>query len=147
VAVLALLLLLLVGYKLSPLLLPQADLTVAPEAGCDLHKRACAAALPGGGRVELSILPRPIPMVTTLQVEVRTAGVEAPRVEVDFAGVDMNMGINRPALAPAGPGLHRGEAALPVCVTGNMVWQATVLVDAGRNRIAIPFRFNSVPGN
>jgi hypothetical protein len=62
---------------------------------------------------------------------------------VDFAGVSMNMGFNRPALVPAGPGQFTGQATLPVCVTGRMTWQATVLVEAGRTRIAVPFRFDA----
>ena len=134
-----------VGYKLSPLLLPKADVSATVEPNCDLHKRACAARLPDGGRIELSITPRPIPMIAPLQVEVKTAGLEATKVEVDFAGVDMNMGYNRPELAPSGSGKFASEAMLPVCVTGKMAWQATVIVETGRQRIAAPFRFNSVP--
>jgi hypothetical protein len=84
-------------------------------------------------------------MVTPLQLEVKLAGIEAAKVEVDFAGVDMNMGYNRPELAATGPGRYASEAMLPVCVTGKMAWQATVIVEAGRQRIAAPFRFNSVP--
>jgi hypothetical protein len=144
-AILGIVLIAVVGYKLSPLLLPKADVNAVPEAGCDLHRRACAAQVPGGGRIELSIAPRPIPMVAPLQVEVTTAGLDALKVEVDFAGVDMNMGYNRPELAAAGPGRFASEAMLPVCVTGKMAWQATVIVESGRQRIAAPFRFNSVP--
>lgn len=144
-AILGIVLIAVVGYKLSPLLLPKADVTATAEPGCDLHKRACAATVPGGGRIELSIAPRPIPMVAPLQVEVTTAGLEPVKVEVDFAGVDMNMGYNRPELAAAGPGRFASEAMLPVCVTGKMAWQATVIVESGRQRIAAPFRFNSVP--
>jgi hypothetical protein len=144
-AILGIVLIAVVGYKLSPLLLPKADVNAVPEAGCDLHRRACAAQVPGGGRIELSIAPRPIPMVMPLQVEVTTAGLEASKVEVDFAGVDMNMGYNRPELAAAAPGRFASEAMLPVCVTGKMAWQATVIVESGRQRIAAPFRFNSVP--
>ncbi|MDP2795800.1 MAG: hypothetical protein Q8O25_17225 [Sulfurisoma sp.] len=145
VAILGIVLIAVVGYKLSPLLLPKADITATVEPGCDLHKRACAARLPDGGRIELSIVPRPIPTIAPLQVEVKTSGMEAGKVEIDFAGVDMNMGYNRPELAAAGPGVFRAEALLPVCVTGKMAWAATVIVETGRNRIAAPFRFNSVP--
>jgi hypothetical protein len=145
VAILGIVLIAVVGYKLSPLLMPKADVSATADPGCDLHKRACAAQVPGGGRIELSIAPRPIPMVAPLQVEVKTIGLDASKVEVDFAGVDMNMGYNRPELAAAGPGLFRAEAMLPVCVTGKMAWAATVLVETGRSRIAAPFRFNSVP--
>ncbi len=147
-AILGIVLIAVIGYKLSPLLLPKADVSATVEPGCDLHKRACAATVAGGGRIELSIAPRPIPMVMPLQVEVKTSGLEAAKVEVDFAGVDMNMGYNRPELAPvngAGPGRFASEAMLPVCVTGKMAWQATVIVESGRQRIAAPFRFNSVP--
>ncbi len=132
-----------VGYKLSPVLLPKADLTVAPETPCDLHRSPCAAALPGGGRVELSVLPRPIPMVKPLTVEVAVSGVAVDRVEVDFAGLEMNMGLNRPLLAGRGDGRFAGGTTLPVCITGAMAWQATVLLETPGERIAVPFRFGS----
>ena len=69
------------------------------------------------------------------------AGVS--RVEVDFAGIDMNMGLNRIELVSGVPGLHAGEATLPVCITGQMDWQVTVLIETGSERIAIPYRFAS----
>ena len=133
------------GYRFSPLLLPSADVVATPDAGCDLHRGPCGATLPGGGRIELSLTPRPIPMVQPLTVEVGIKGLEAGKVEIDFAGIGMNMGYNRPQLAPAGPGRFAGGASLPVCITGSMAWQATVLVEAGRQKISVPFRFESTP--
>lgn len=141
----ALVLIAAAGYRYSPLLLPKSDVAAEPDGGCDLHRQACGAALPGGGRIELAITPRPIPMVQPLAVEVRVAGIDADKVAVDFAGVDMNMGYNRPELGAAGPGRFAGAASLPVCVTGAMSWRATVLVETGRQRIAVPFRFDSKP--
>jgi len=135
-----------VGYKLSPLLLPKADITVQPPAGCDLQRSPCEAALPGGGTVQFSITPRPIPMVAPLQMEVVVAGRTASKVEVDFSGVNMNMGLNRPQLQAVGGGRFGGEGTLPICVTGSMDWQATVLVETERERIAVPFRFASHQG-
>lgn len=132
-----------VGYKLSPLLLPKADRTVQPQPGCDLQRQACAATLPDGGSITLSITPRPIPMIKPIQVEVQLVKLSASRVEVDFAGVDMNMGLNRPLLQAGTDGRYQGEATLPVCVTGAMDWQVTVLVEGERERLAIPFRFAS----
>jgi len=133
------------GYWFSPLLLPTADVAATADTGCDLHRQACGAALPDGGRLELSITPRPIPMVQPLSVEVRVSGIEVGKVEIDFVGIDMNMGYNRPQLAPAGDGRFTGAASLPVCITGSMAWQATVLLESGRRRISVPFRFNSAP--
>lgn len=132
-----------VGYKLSPLLLPKADVSVFPDVHCDLQHQACGVDLPGGGRVELSVGTRPIPMVKPFRVEVKVTGAEAKLVEVDFAGIDMNMGLNRPQLLPQGGGVFAAEATLPVCITGLMEWQATVLLDVGKQSIAIPYRFTS----
>lgn len=141
--ILALVLVAVVGYKLSPLLMPRADATANPDPGCDLQLGFCGAPLPGGGRLRFSLTPRPIPVVEPLAVAVEIDGMAAENVSVDFAGVSMNMGFNRPALAQSGPGRFAGQATLPVCVTGRMTWQATVLVESGRQRIAVPFRFEA----
>jgi hypothetical protein len=142
---LILLLIAAAGYWYSPLLLPKSDVTALPDPGCNLHLRTCGATLPDGGHIELSIVPRPIPMVQPLGVEVRVSGAEAKKVEVDFAGIGMNMGYNRPELPRADTGRYAGTASLPVCITGTMSWQATVLVETDRQRIAVPFRFDSTP--
>ena len=128
------------GYYWSPLLLPKADVTAPPQAGCDLQRQTCAAVLPDGARIELSIAPRPIPILTPLRVEVVITGLQAGKVEVDFAGETMNMGYNRTSLAANGGGRHIGEAFLPVCVSGGMNWVVTVQVETGRQRIAVPYR-------
>jgi hypothetical protein len=130
------------GYLFSPLLLPKADVTGVVEPGCDLQQRACPATLPQGGRLELSVTPRPIPFLRPLRVDVSITGVEARKVEVDFAGATMNMGYNRTELAATGPGRHSGETSLPVCVSGSMAWVATVMIETDRQRIAVPFRFD-----
>jgi hypothetical protein len=96
--------------------------------------------LPGGGRIELSITPRPIPFLQTLRVEVTVSGVEPGKVEVDFAGESMNMGYNRSEFPAAGAGRYVGAAALPVCVSGSMTWVATVIIETDRQRIAVPYR-------
>lgn len=130
-----------VGYKLSPLLLPKSDVTVTPDAQCNLQQNPCAVGLPGGGELQLAFGTLPVPLVQAFPVSVRVQGEAAQQVEIDFSGVDMNMGFNRQRLAAQGEGMFAGEATLPVCVTGRMVWQATVLLERGRARIAVPFRF------
>lgn len=141
--ILALILIGMVGYKLSPLLLPKADVTAYPDSGCDLHRGACMALLPQGGRLSFSLAPRPIPVTTPFDMVVELEGMSADKVVVDFAGVDMSMGFNRSNLQATGAGRFTGQAILPVCVTGRMTWQATVLVESGQTRIAIPFRFDA----
>ncbi len=131
------------GYKLSPILLPKSDVTVLPDTRCDLHKEICGATLPDGGRLELSFGTRPIPLVKPFRVEVKVTGNAAKSVAIDFDGVDMKMGLNRPLLRNEGAGLFAGEVTLPVCITGAMEWQATVLLETAGQSIAIPYRFTS----
>lgn len=139
--ILALLAVGVVGYKLAPLLLPKADVVVAADAGCDLQQAACGASLPGGGRLVFALAPRPIPMAVPFEASVTLSGVVAESVTIDFAGVEMNMGVNRQVLTAHGNERFSGSVTLPVCVSGRMLWQATVLVESGRQSIAVPFRF------
>ena len=142
---LALVLIAATGYFYSPLLLPKSDVTADPDPGCDLQQQACAATLPGGGRVELSITPRPIPTLKNLVVDVRVSGIVAKQVAVDFTGVGMSMGYNRAPLQATDADHFTGSANLPVCITGAMPWQSTVLLDTDRLHITVPFRFASQP--
>jgi hypothetical protein len=137
----ALLAIAVAGHYYSPLLLPRADVTAVVVPGCDLHKEACAATWPGGGHMEFSVMPRPIPYLHPLQIEVAVSGVQPGKVEVDFAGETMNMGYNRVELAAAATGRYAGEASLPVCVSGSMDWVATVIVESAGKRITAPYRF------
>ncbi len=139
--ILALGLIAVVGYKYSPLLLPKADLTLAPAEDCDLNQRACTVSVPGGGHIELDIAPHPIPVVKPLQVTATVSGVAPDKVEIDFAGATMNMGYNRVALNATGEGRYVGEVSIPVCVTGRMLWRATLVVETDSKHIAVPFLF------
>lgn len=141
--ILALILIGVVGYKLSPLLLPKADVLVEADPACDLHRAPCTAVLPQGGRLSFALTPRPIPVAQPLDMVVDIEGAGADRVVVDFAGVDMSMGFNRTTLRALDAHRHVGQTTLPVCVTGRMLWQATVLIEIGRTRIAVPFHFEA----
>ncbi len=121
---------------------PKSDVAI-PMSTCNLNLQSCAANLPGGGSIEFSIEPRPIPVVRPLALRVAFKGIEPEKVEVDFAGTAMNMGFNRPQLKRAASGGYEGQTTLPVCVSGAMEWQATVIVTVGDKVIALPFRFDS----
>jgi len=121
---------------------PKADVAI-PLSKCNLNLHSCATNLPGGGSVEFSVEPRPVPVVRPLALRVTVAGIEPEKVEVDFAGTAMNMGFNRPQLQRAAPGRYEGRTTLPVCVSGTMEWQATVMLTVGDRVIALPFRFDA----
>jgi hypothetical protein len=120
------------------------ELARAP-ASCDLHQGACTARFAAGGQVQLEIQPAEIPLVKPLRVQVQLADMDAPqRVELDFKGVDMDMGFNRFPLEPsARAGFYHGNAMLPLCVRQRMQWEARVLLlDADGTRAAA-FRFET----
>ncbi|BCB27965.1 hypothetical protein SKTS_28510 [Sulfurimicrobium lacus] len=125
------------------LLAPPGEVTyTAPlDTTCDLQAGPCSSAIPGGGRIELAIAPRPIPLLQPLRLNVKVQGMEARAVEVDLTGVDMNMGFNRPKLQRDGSGQFSGQTTLPVCITGRMAWQAVVVVTGDKAKVAAPFRF------
>ncbi len=112
--------------------------------GCDLQKKACRRSLPGGGEMVFEIQPRPIPLVTPLKLRVEVKGVPVRRVEVDFTGLNMNMGYNRPRLKEVAPGRFEAEGYLPVCIRQRMEWQAKVLLYLPGKVVAVPYRFDTI---
>lgn len=115
-----------------------------PTPACDINAAACRVVLPDGGSVELSIRPRPIPTLTPLAVTADVSGSRMRALALDLAGVDMDMGPNRAALVPLPdqPERFSGSTQLPVCSTGQMLWQATLqLEDARGRRHEVAFRF------
>jgi hypothetical protein len=144
--VLALLLAAVVGvvvYKAWPLLYPQGIALAPLDPGCRLSQGPCTATFAEGGTVTLAIAPPGIPVVAPLTLRVDLAGLQALGVEVDFAGVDMNMGYNRVGLEPAGEGRYQGKGMLPVCVRDRMTWEAKVLVQTRAGLMVAPFRFET----
>jgi hypothetical protein len=130
-------------YQAWPLLHPDTVARAPLNPGCDLRTGPCGVNFAGGGEVRLSIEPRDIPVMRPLRLRVAMTGIDAHRIEVDFTGVDMNMGYNRVGLTPVGAGAFEGEAILPVCVRDRMTWEALVLVDTSAGLLGAPFRFDT----
>lgn len=131
-------------YKAWPLLFPEVAIIAPLDPECDLRAGPCISELPGGGSVSLSITPDSIPLIKPLTLQVELKGIESQGAEIDFQGLDMNMGFNRPKLMAEGEGRFVGKGILPVCVRETMEWEAKVLVRTERGLIAAPFRFITV---
>ncbi len=133
--------------KVQPLLNPDL-ISIAPlDEACDLRAGPCVSALPDGTKISLAITPDDIPLVKPLTLKVTIDGVEAKNVEVDFIGLGMDMGFNRPKLKVNGSGDFDGTGMLPVCIRNAMEWEAKVLVTTDDGIIAAPYRFIAVkPG-
>lgn len=83
-------------------------------------------------------------MLEPLKLSVQVKGMEVSSVEVDFEGLEMYMGFNRPKLTAQGDGRFVGETRIPVCVRDAMEWEAKVLVGTGKGILAVPFRFITI---
>ena len=133
--------------RVWPLMNPDVTDSATADSDCDLRAGPCTSSLPGGGSISLSITPDTIPVLKPLTLEVTLDGLEAGSVEVDFQGIDMNMGFNRSRLDPHGEGIYSGTATIPVCIRDAMEWEARVLARTDKGLVAAPFRFITVkPG-
>ena len=131
------------GYKLSAAWHTATNASQLPLSPCNLSVQECSVLLPQGAQLTLSIDPRPIRAMQKLsiQVDISGNGLDPRKVEIDFDGVDMNMGYNRPTLS-GGSRHFSGQTILPICITGTMTWKATVLITTDHKKIAIPFQFS-----
>ncbi len=133
--------------KVQPLLNPEIVSVAFLDKQCDLRAGPCRSMLPDGSEISLSIGSGDIPLVKPLALTVEVDGIEAKAVEVDFIGLGMDMGFNRPKLELDEAGRFRGTGMLPVCIRDAMEWEAKVLVTTAKGIIAAPYRFIAVkPG-
>lgn len=142
--VLFLALIAVVIYKFQPLLNPELAAVAPVDPNCDLRAGPCVGKFPDGTEISFSIEPKTIPLVKPLQLKATVRGVSAQSAEVDFIGLNMEMGFNRSKLRADGDGSFSGSGVLPVCVLTRMEWEARVMVRTERGTIAAPFRFDTV---
>ncbi len=117
---------------------------IAPlDPSCDLQQNACQGVFADGSRITLSINPRPFQPLRPLRIQVRAQGMDPQTVEVDFSGLGMYMGYNRPRLQKESPGQYSGPGMLASCALERMVWEATVLATTDEGVMAAPFRFET----
>jgi len=134
--------LLAVGYFAARYIQVGAETALVVEVDdCDLAATACEGGLPDGTLVRLSVLPRPIPLMVPLRVEVQAAGGDWVPRRLDITGLNMEMGLNRTSLKPDSEGRWQGETILPTCSQRRMHWQASLLLEEGGDPVQLRFRF------
>ncbi len=105
---------------------------------CDLRRGPCVSQLPSGERIELHVKPTHMPVLTSVQLEVKTA-IPVKKMCIYFKGAEMNMGEFRTVLLPQKEGIYSAQTILPTCIQDNMVWHAVVQIEAKNKRYSAPF--------
>lgn len=124
-------------------LVPRGPTLLALDESCSLSSATCTMSLPDGGRIEFTLGPRPVALLSPLELEIRVSGSKARALEVYFTGMNAPMAFNRAYLVSSKDGVYGAKTGLPVCATGRMVWQATVLLEGSDRQILAPFRFET----
>lgn len=114
------------------------DITL-PSPDCDLRNSSCSTSLPTGEKISLSIIPTHMPVLTSIQIEVKTEKIPAHKVYVEFKGAEMNMGEFRTILKRYKQGKYTTQTILPTCMHEEMLWHAVVHVESHNNHYRAPF--------
>lgn len=132
-------------YALALLLALSACQPSPPQttALCDLGNGPCILGQQAK-TIELAIEPRPIRPMQALQIKLRLPH-DAQQATLRFDGMEMDMGPNQIRLQPSSPGQWTGSATIPLCMTGDMNWKATLTVSpAAGPATQHEFRFRTV---
>lgn len=115
------------------------NIVTLPIPNCDLNQGPCVSSLPSGERVELRIKPTHMPVLTSLQLEVKTDKIPVKKIFIYFKGQEMNMGEFRYTLNRQKDGSYTAQTILPTCIDDNMAWQAIIHIEALNKQYSAPF--------
>lgn len=130
-----------VGYKLDKATQKNVGMLAVTDSDCNLRDGPCHAEIPSGGNIEFSIEPPSIPLMKPLSLRVKVRDIDVSTVEIDFVGIGMNMGYNRPQLYQVSNDHFKGSTTLPVCILQRMQWEARLLLETEKGTVMAPFRF------
>ncbi len=132
------------NYQLKSNVFPLPTLAISPDPNCDLRTAMCTSVLPKGAKVSFAITPKDIPLLQPLTLEVITKGMKISKVEVDIAGLTMDMGYNRTTLNTTTKNHFKGNTTIPICIRNKMDWQASILLQTNQGLINVPFHFQTL---
>ena len=120
------------------------DLSLPVEPQCVLNEATCVRKLTPSGTIEFSIGPRPIRGASPLTFNLSVDQLDVQSAAIELKGVSMNMGSYRFDLAADGNGRFTAEGNLPVCIRGQMRWQADVwLKTRTRGLVKVSYMFTA----
>jgi protein SCO1/2 len=107
---------------------------------CDLSKGPCEIQ-----DYQVSISPIPVVPEKDFSVTVKMLKSTAAKpLEIDFEGIDLNMGYIRPKLSYVEDQLYRGEFYIPSCELQEMQWRVRLIVDTSKGSKAFGLYLKSI---
>lgn len=111
-----------------------------PMPDCDLgHGDVCVSSLPTGEKIALRIKPTHMPVLTSVQLEVKTDHIPVKKIVIHFKGAEMDMGEFQYTLLPQKGNIFSAQTILPTCIQDSMAWHAVVHVETSNKLYIAPF--------
>jgi protein SCO1/2 len=116
---------------------------------CDIGKTHCSFTSKETGKVEINLTPAPVLTQQNLRAQVIVDDHHDNNyikpIEIDFEGINLNMGLIRPALKEVKPRTFEGIFFLPICETPKMLWRARLIYENHQKKQeAIVFYFETL---
>ena len=111
-------------------------------AACDLNQSPCVVDS-RWGKVHIEVSPRPIPVLTPINVTLKTPHAASIRGALTLNGTEMDMGPNNAALKYIAPETLQGQATIPICLTGAMQWRMNVQLSDSAASETLSFTFTA----
>lgn len=112
-----------------------------PIPDCDLRQGPCVSTLPTGESITLSIKPTHMPVLTSVQIDVKTKKIKAKKMVIYFKGAEMKMGEFKYNLTRQKDNAYSTQTILPTCIHDQMVWHAVIYIETANKRYSAPFIF------
>lgn len=105
---------------------------------CDLAQSTCEVA-----GYKMSLGPFPITSEKEFTVKVESKSPLGKPMEVDFEGVDLDMGLIRPKLTETRMESYSGKFEIPVCELPEMKWRARLILETPNGSKSLLYYFSS----
>ena len=121
---------------------PQNQPGISQAGNCDIQNQSCKVNF-GDTKLTLDVQPKQFSSMTPLSYKVTVAGANAESVTLDLQGVEMFMGLNQTQLeqVTGTKDQFSGSGELGACVTGEMMWRATVITETDKGQLKTWFDF------
>lgn len=109
------------------------------QPDCDPGESLCAVTSNANETIELSIKQTHMPVLTSIQSEVRTQKIPVQKIYIEFRGTEMDMGKFHTTLQRRQHGLYTSQTILPTCAHEQMMWNAVVHIESRHKHFVAPF--------